>query len=124
MQTHQIGTVEPRNKQNSIPFPTDIGANLTDGMFRGMYNGAQKHPDDLDTVLQRSWSNGLEKIIVTVGCLKDTDEAVKITESDGMCNDLAGVVLNVTIQINQLKIQFDPHRTLIFHHGLPSNSLQ
>lgn len=49
-------------------------------MFHGIYNGSQKHPDDLDIVLQRSWANGLDKIIVTVGCLNDTDEAIKITE--------------------------------------------
>lgn len=54
-------------------------------MFHGIYNGSQKHPDDLDIVLQRAWANGLDKMIVTVGCLKDTDEAVKITEGDGMC---------------------------------------
>lgn len=49
-------------------------------MFHGIYNGSQKHPDDFDIVLQRSFQNGLDKIIVTVGCLNDTDEAVKITE--------------------------------------------
>lgn len=71
------------NRQHLLFFP-DIGANLTDGMFHGIYNGSQKHPDDLDIVLQRSWSNGLQKIIVTVGCLNDTEEAAHITDGDGM----------------------------------------
>lgn len=61
----------------------DIGANLTDGMFQGIYGGSRKHPDDLDIVLDRSWSNGLEKIIVTVGTITDIDDAVKLTQKDG-----------------------------------------
>lgn len=62
----------------------DIGANLTDGMFRGIYNGSQKHPNDLDTVLKRSWTTGLEKIIITVGTITDIDEAAKIAQTDGI----------------------------------------
>ena len=35
----------------------DIGANLVDGMYKGIYpggSGSQKHPADLQAVLQRS----------------------------------------------------------------------
>lgn len=53
-------------------------------MFRGVYNGSQKHPDDLDIVLERSWSTGLEKIIITVGTITDTEDAAKIAQKDGM----------------------------------------
>lgn len=52
-------------------------------MFRGVYNGTQKHPDDLDIVLERSWSTGLEKIIITVGTITDTKDAVEIAQKDG-----------------------------------------
>lgn len=61
----------------------DIGANLTDGMFRGLYNGSQKHPDDLDIVLQRAWRSGLDKIIVTVGSINDHGDAIKLVQKDG-----------------------------------------
>lgn len=61
----------------------DIGANLTDGMFQGIYNGSQKHPSDLDVVLQRSWATGLEKIIITVGTISDRKDAIDIAEKDG-----------------------------------------
>lgn len=54
-------------------------------MFRGSYNGSQKHPDDLDIVLKRSWTNGLEKIIITVGTISDVEDAFKIAQKDGMC---------------------------------------
>lgn len=63
----------------------DIGANLTDGMFQGIYNGSQKHPSDLDVVLQRSWATGLEKIIITVGTISDRKDAIDIAEKDGEC---------------------------------------
>lgn len=66
-----------------ILLPVDIGANLTDGMFQGIYNGSQKHPNDLDIVLNRSWSTGLEKIIITVGTITDTDDAAKLAAKDG-----------------------------------------
>ena len=43
----------------------DIGANLTDGMFKGSYNGKVQHPPDLDAVLQRAWAAGTEARTLT-----------------------------------------------------------
>ncbi|XP_059622167.1 deoxyribonuclease TATDN1 [Phlebotomus argentipes] len=60
----------------------DIGANLTDSMFQGVYGGSKKHEADLDIVLKRSWSMGMQKIIVTVGSLSDVEEAAKVIERD------------------------------------------
>lgn len=62
---------------------SDIGANLADGMFQGVYNNAQKHPGDLTTVLDRSWQRGLQKIIITVGTITDVPETVRIAQNDG-----------------------------------------
>lgn len=61
----------------------DIGANLTDPMFQGLYNGTQKHEPDLNFVLNRAWAIGMEKMIITVGRLNEIDEAVKIASLDG-----------------------------------------
>lgn len=61
----------------------DIGANLTDSMFSGVYSGSKKHPDDLDLVLKRAWQQGLQKIIITVGTLSEADKALKIANKDG-----------------------------------------
>ena len=37
----------------------DVGANLTDGMFRGEYHGKTYHDPDLDVVLRRGWDAGV-----------------------------------------------------------------
>lgn len=61
----------------------DIGANLTDPMYQGIYNGTQKHQPDLDKVLERSWNNNLSKIIITAGNLEESKKAVEIAKTDG-----------------------------------------
>lgn len=60
----------------------DIGANLTDPMFQGIYGSSKKHQPDLDIVLQRSWDNDLDKIIITVGTLNEADEALDLAAKD------------------------------------------
>lgn len=52
-------------------------------MFQGVYNGSQKHPNDLDVVLERSWQTGLDKIIITVGTLSDVKDAAEIARKNG-----------------------------------------
>lgn len=58
----------------------DIGANLTDPVFRGIYNHGEKrvHIDDLCVVLERAWNYGLEKIIITGSSLEDSINALNI----------------------------------------------
>lgn len=52
-------------------------------MFRGLYGGSQKHQDDLELVLNRSWLQGLQKMIITVGTLNEADEALAMSNKDG-----------------------------------------
>lgn len=52
-------------------------------MYKGVYNGNKKHREDLEDVLERSWKNGLEKIIITSGSLDDSVEALKIASMSG-----------------------------------------
>lgn len=56
----------------------DIGANLTDPVFIGNYRGKQKHKDDLEIVLARAKSAGVDKVIVTGGSLSESEEALKL----------------------------------------------
>lgn len=60
----------------------DIGANLTDPMFRGIYHSSQKHPDDFLPMINRAKEIGVEKFIITGGSLSDSMKALQIAELD------------------------------------------
>lgn len=60
----------------------DIGANLTDPMYQGVYHGSQKHLPDLDKVLERSWNNNISKIIITAGNIEESKKALEIARTD------------------------------------------
>ncbi|EDQ88473.1 uncharacterized protein MONBRDRAFT_26206 [Monosiga brevicollis MX1] len=59
----------------------DIGANLTDSMFRGIYRGKSKHADDFDQVLQRASAAGVERMVVTGTSLSDAQEALALVRN-------------------------------------------
>ncbi|BFZ16559.1 hypothetical protein BsWGS_19597 [Bradybaena similaris] len=59
----------------------DIGANLTDPVYRGRYHGKQAHEDDFQQVLKRAKENGVQKIIVTGGSLEESKAALSLTKS-------------------------------------------
>ena len=44
----------------------EIGANLSDRMYQGEYNGSKKHEADLPCVLERSWKAGIEYMIIDI----------------------------------------------------------
>ncbi|CAH0475066.1 unnamed protein product [Peronospora belbahrii] len=56
----------------------DIGANLTDPVFTGLYHGKQKHNSDLTTILTRAKAFGVEKIIVTAENLEKSRKALEL----------------------------------------------
>lgn len=60
----------------------DIGANLTDPMYKGIYRSSQKHPNDFEHMLNRAKTAGVEKIIVTGGNLTESQEALKIAQEN------------------------------------------
>ncbi|CAK9833956.1 Deoxyribonuclease TATDN1 [Anthophora retusa] len=69
-------------RMNNLRKFIDIGANLTDPMYQGIYYGVQKHQPDLDKVLERSWSNNLSKIIITAGNIAESEHALEIARTD------------------------------------------
>ena len=52
-------------------------------MYQGEYHGKTKHQPDLDKVLERSWQNGLEKMIITGGSLEDAKKALEVAKKSG-----------------------------------------
>eukprot|EP00241_Pyramimonas_parkeae_P007062 CAMPEP_0114224704 /NCGR_PEP_ID=MMETSP0058-20121206/254_1 /TAXON_ID=36894 /ORGANISM="Pyramimonas parkeae, CCMP726" /LENGTH=311 /DNA_ID=CAMNT_0001335207 /DNA_START=524 /DNA_END=1459 /DNA_ORIENTATION=- len=59
----------------------DIGANLTDDVFKGAYHGKQAHEGDLDAVLRRASAAGVHKIVVTAGQLPEVKEALELVHA-------------------------------------------
>jgi len=59
----------------------DIGANLTDTMYNGEYNGSSKHPPDLEAVLERAKTAGVVKMMVTGGNLEESKKAIELAKA-------------------------------------------
>ena len=59
----------------------DIGANLLDSVFDGEYRGKRAHPPDIDAVLARAASAGVERAIVTAGSLDESRRALEFVRA-------------------------------------------
>jgi TatD DNase family protein len=57
-----------------------VGINLSDPVFRGMYHGKKAHEDDLHEVVQRALNVGCTKMMVTGSSLKESRHAVDIAK--------------------------------------------
>lgn len=80
------------SKPTYTPRYIDIGINLADPIFRGMYHGKQRHPDDLNAVISRAKEVGCQKLIVTGSDLTNSKEALDIAkEYPGVVYTTAGI---------------------------------
>jgi len=58
----------------------DIGANLTDPVFTGIYRGKEKHKNDFDDIMMRAEKVGLCGFLVTGGNLEDSRDALEVAK--------------------------------------------
>jgi TatD DNase family protein len=72
--------LEINHDQQQLNF-IDIGANMMDPMFRGIYRGKERHTSDLEDVMERAWANGLKKIVITAGTLEESKAALEMARS-------------------------------------------
>lgn len=55
----------------------DVGFNLVDEMYMGLYRGKQFHPEDIDTVLHRGYNSGVNKSIITGCTVAESEKALE-----------------------------------------------
>ncbi|CAE7167734.1 Tatdn1, partial [Symbiodinium pilosum] len=58
----------------------DIGANLLDPMFKGVYREKSRHPADLSAVLFRARQAGVTRIMVTAGSLQESRDVLQLCQ--------------------------------------------
>ena len=58
-----------------------IGINLGDPVFRGLYHREQRHENDFDDVLQRAMDVGCKKFMVTGSDLEESKNAISVAEN-------------------------------------------
>nr|CCC95236.1 unnamed protein product [Trypanosoma congolense IL3000] len=56
----------------------DIGINLMDAMYCGVYHGQKKHASDIDSVLARATTVGVRCLLITAGSLSESEEAITL----------------------------------------------
>lgn len=61
-------------------------------MYKGDYNGKNKHQADLDSVLERAVKTGLERIIVTAGDLTTFKQAISLIDDYKSKNKYEGLL--------------------------------
>lgn len=70
----------------------DVGINLTDSTFQGVYHGKQAHENDTKYVIQRAVDVGCRKFMVTGSDLQESRKAIALAEEHpGLCYATVGV---------------------------------
>lgn len=58
----------------------DIGVNLCDDMFKGIYNGKTAHIADAEQVIERALNKHVDKMMITGTCKEDIVEAIGLIQ--------------------------------------------
>lgn len=74
------------------PDRPQIGINLADPIFRGVYNGKQRHDDDLNGLVDRARQVGCTKLIVTGSSFRTSRDALALAKDyPGTVYSTAGI---------------------------------
>ena len=92
----------------------DIGANLTDAVFQGRYQGRQAHDSDLDAVLERARSAGVVRTLVTAGTLPQATQAAALCERHGPGTMFSTVGVHPTRSSEVPPAQLTEHITRLY----------
>ncbi|KAI1171147.1 TatD family hydrolase [Nemania sp. FL0916] len=83
------------SQDGSLPYKPryiDIGINLADPIFRGIYHGKERHPDDLSAVVSRAQEVGCQKLIITGSDFTSSRHALEIAKGyPGIVYTTAGI---------------------------------
>ncbi|GAA6015094.1 hypothetical protein JCM11491_001658 [Sporobolomyces phaffii] len=63
-----------------IPKLIDIGSNLGDPVFRGLYHGKQSHPDDFDAILARARRAQVGIQLLTGDCISGSRDVLALAD--------------------------------------------
>ncbi|KKY23885.1 putative deoxyribonuclease tatd [Phaeomoniella chlamydospora] len=69
----------------------DVGINLGDPIFKGIYHGKKAHDDDLNDVIQRAKDVGCSKFMVTGSSLTESEHVVDLVAQYHCCYATVGV---------------------------------
>lgn len=73
-----------RRRKHSL-WPTNaewlqIGINLSDPIFQGVYHGKKAHDNDLPQIVERALGAGCRKLMVTGSDLEESQKAIDLAE--------------------------------------------
>ncbi|KAK6524268.1 hypothetical protein TWF694_005924 [Orbilia ellipsospora] len=74
-------SAEDEGKRVYQPRYIDVGINLTDKMFQGVYNGRKSHDSDLENVIQRAQAVGCKMLMVTGSDYQNSQDAVNMAKA-------------------------------------------
>ena len=86
----KIPVVEQIPYKKNLKF-FDMSANLNDKQFKGMYHRKQFHEADLDHVMKRASTYGVDKFLLVGSYLENTEEIAKFCEGRSDCWTTVGV---------------------------------
>ena len=86
----------------------EIGANLTDPVFTGIYRGKKKHENDLHEIIKRAKGSGVEYMLITGTTLSESKEALELISKYELQNTYSTVGCHPT-RCNEMKNKEDSY---------------